>query len=481
MADVVEGEFILAGGAGDAAGRIEVRNPADIAEVIGTYPVLGAHHVDRAVEAAKAVQPAWAGLPATQRGERLIAAIPDIEAIEGLDELLVREQGKVLWEATFEVGFYEMAARAVVDYAESLDADQALVEDGMGRITVHAEPYGVVGAITPWNYPFAISATKVVPALLAGNAVVLVISPSTPFTALAGFRALASHLPEGLLSVITGPGPKIGQRLVEHPDVPKLTFTGSTATGKIISRAASDNLKDVTLELGGNDAAVIVEDCEIDDRLIGELVTGAFTTTGQVCLAIKRIYAPAAKVADLADGIASALDDFVIGPGLDPETTMGPLHNKVQRDHVIDLVAAARDEGAMVRECGTLNGDPDKGWFLLPSVVTGAAQRSRIVQEEQFGPTLPVVGYDTLDEAIALANDTEYGLCSSIWTADEDRGRQLARRMQAGSTYINSHGLFSVDPRAPFGGFKHSGVGRELGWAGLLAFTQPHTVSTRHM
>src|SRR5260370_12781559 len=165
----MEGEFILPGGAGGAAGCSAVRSRAEVAEVVGTYAALGVHHVERAVEAAKAAKPAWDARPATQRGERLIAAIPDIEAIDGLDQLLVREQGKVLWEATFEVGFYEMAARAVVDYAESLDAGQALVEDGMGRIPGHAEPYGVVETLTPWNYPFAISTTKVLPALLSGK------------------------------------------------------------------------------------------------------------------------------------------------------------------------------------------------------------------------------------------------------------------------------------------------------------------------
>ena len=477
---MLEGEFLLSGGAGDAAGRVEVRNPADTSEVVGTYPLLEVHHVDAAVEAAQAAQRAWASRPAVARAEALLAAIPDIEAIAGLDELLVREQGKVLWEATFEVGFYEMAARAACEYAETLDRGELRVDDGMGRILIFAEPIGVAGIITPWNFPFAISAQKVISALLAGNGVVLAVAPSTPFTCLAGFRALASHLPDGLLAVVAGP-PKIGQRLVEHPDAGKISFTGSTATGRVIMRSAAENLKNLTLELGGNDAAVILPDQPLDERLFGELVSGAFTTTGQVCLAVKRVYAPAEKVGDLAQGIADLLDEYVIGPGLDPASMMGPLHTARQRDHVVDLVEEARAGGATVRECGELRGDPERGHFLRPAVVTGIDQRARLVREEQFGPALPIVGYGDVDEAIAMANDSEYGLCSSLWTTDEEYGMRLARRLQAGSTYVNSHGLFSVDPRAPFGGVKASGVGRELGLEGVLDFCERHTISNRHL
>jgi acyl-CoA reductase-like NAD-dependent aldehyde dehydrogenase len=276
-------------------------------------------------------------------------------------------------------------------------------------------------------------------------------------------------------------GPTVAQRIVEHPGVPKVAFTGSTRTGKLVARLASEHVKDVTLELGGNDAAILLDDCEFDEMLVGDLIMGAFTTAGQICMGVKRVFVPEGRVAELADAMAEVLNTYIVGPGLDPETTMGPLHNRMQRDRVVELLDDARARGATIRECGSLTGDPEKGYFMLPSLVTGAGDEARIVSEEQFGPALPILGYRTLDEAVARANSTEYGLCSSVWTADEDRGLQVARRLEAGSTFINSHGLFSVDPRAPFGGYKQSGSGREMGLEGVLAFTQRHTVSTRHM
>jgi aldehyde dehydrogenase len=481
MDEFVNGEFLLEGGVGATTGLVEVRNPADTSEVVGTYPVLEVHHVDQAVEAAWKAQPTWAARPAVERAAVLGDAWADIEAIDDLDRLLVREQGKLLWEASFEIGFYEMLPATFSEYAERLDAGELVVDDGMGRIVCYPEPFGVVGAITPWNFPWAISAVKVVSALLTGNAVVLVVSPSTPFTCLAGYGALARHLPAGLLSVITGPGPKIGQRLVEHPDVPKISFTGSISTGRAVARAAAEQVKSVTLELGGNDPAVLLDDCPIDDKLFGELVGATFLGSGQVCLNIKRVYAPAAKVDEVAEGIAAILDDFVIGSGLDPESSMAPLHNRAQRDWVIGLVDDARRQGATVRECGELRGDPERGWYLRPSIVTGIGQDARLVREEQFGPALPIVGYDNLDQAIDWANDTEFGLYSSIWTADEERAWPLARRFRNGATFFNNHGFFAVDPRAPMGGVKASGVGRELGLQGLLDMTEIHTVSTRHL
>jgi acyl-CoA reductase-like NAD-dependent aldehyde dehydrogenase len=459
----------------------EVRNPADIAEVVGTYPILGVGDVDAAVEAAAKAQPEWAARPAVERAEVVLAAAECIAGIEGLDELLIREQGKVGWEASFEVGFFEAMASYYAELAPGLDEGETPVDDGMGVLQIFQEPVGIVGAITPWNYPFALSAVKVVPALIAGNAILVKPASFTPLTVLRAFDAIADLFPPGLLTVLTGPGGTVGRRLVEHPAVRKITLTGSTETGRDVAAAAGQTVKSLTLELGGNDAALILEDALVDEHLCGSLVSAAFTTTGQVCFGVKRVYAPSAQAQAVADGMAAILDEYVVGNGLEPGVSMGPLNNRAQRDYVAGLVADAEAAGGAVRHCGELAADPERGWFLRPAIVTGLDDSARLVREEQFGPALPVLAYDSLDEAIDRVNDSEFGLASSIWCTDEDRAARLARRIQAGTTFVNNHGLFAIDLRGPFGGVKQSGLGRELAVDGLRAYTESHVVSTRHM
>jgi len=293
--------------------------------------------------------------------------------------------------------------------------------------------------------------------------------------------AIADLFPSSLLAVLTGPGSTVGRRLLEHPLVRKVSLTGSTETGREAAAVAGQTVKNVTLELGGNDAALLLDDVEIDETLCGNLVSGAFTTTGQLCFGIKRVYAPRAKAEQLADGLGDILDQYTVGNGLEPGVSMGPLNNRAQRDFVAGLVADAEARGGTVRRCGEMQGDPERGWFLSPAVVTGLDDSARLVAEEQFGPALPVLAYDSLDEAIDCVNASEFGLASSIWTADEDRAVGLARRIQAGSTFVNNHGLFAVDLNGPFGGVKQSGLGRELALPGLAAYTETHTVSTRHL
>ncbi|HEX9832612.1 MAG TPA: aldehyde dehydrogenase family protein [Mycobacterium sp.] len=473
--------LVMPSTAPDAPGTVEVFNPAHRHEVVGAYPLIDIEHVDAAVEAARASQHEWGRLAAQERHRLLVASSDAISALEGLDELLVREQGKILPEANFELNFYDATVAALGEFVDRLDNPQVLIDDGMGSARMYHKPTGVVGVIAPNNYPYAIAAIKLLPALLAGNAVVVVVAPTAPLTALRALRELASALPAGVLSVLTGPGPKVGQRLVEHPDVQMITFTGSTATGRLVAGGAADSLKRVVLELGGNDPGIVLDDCVVSERFIDDIVSGAYMTTGQVCFAIKRLYAPHALVDDITEAIAAALDNYVIGDGLDPGSSMGPMHSEAGRHKVRSLVEQARAGGATVRECGRLAADPDEGWYVRPSVVSSLDNAAALVQQEQFGPSLPVIGYDDIDHAVAMANDSEFGLCSSVWTADEERASMVARRLEAGTTFINSHGLFSIDPRAPFGGIKSSGVGRELGWLGLSAFCEPHVISTRHL
>ncbi len=476
-----DADCLIAGVPVHGTRRGEVCNPADVNEVVGSYPILGAAEVDAAVEAAAKAQEAWAAVPAVERAAVVLEAAERIGAIEALDELLIREQGKVRWEASFEVGFFEAMAAFYAEKAADLDAGQVAVDDGLGVLRVFHEPLGVAAAITPWNWPFALTAVKVVPALIAGNAVIVKPASSTPLTVLRALAEISPLFPDGLLAVLTGPGPVVGRRLLAHPEVRKVAFTGSTETGREAAAIAAGTVKNLTLELGGNDAALILDDAVVDERLCGDLVGAAFTTTGQLCFGIKRVYAPSQLAPEVAEGVAAVLDDFVVGNGLDPEASMGPLNNRAQRDVVVGLVEDARARGGHVRECGQLAADPTRGWFLRPAVVTGLDDDAPLVAEEQFGPALPVLGYDSLDEAVARVNATEYGLASSIWTSDEERACALARRIQAGSTFINTHGLFAIDLNGPFGGVKQSGFGRELADEGLLAYTEPHVVSTRHL
>jgi aldehyde dehydrogenase len=476
----VTGRCVIAGEQVEGSRRGEVRNPACVDEVVGTYPLLGTADVDRAVLAAERAQATWRRVPVEERIALVRQSADRIAALGGLGELLTREQGKVSWESTIEIGYYELLADMYGPLVAELDRGEVVIDDDLGRVVRYRDPVGVVLAVTPWNYPFGLAAVKVVPALLAGNAVIIKPSPVTPLTQLEAFGAVADLFPPGLLSVLTGPDDEVSGPLLAHPRVRKIALTGSTPTGRLAAAAAAPTLKNLTLELGGNDAAVLLDDVVLDEELFASLVNGAFTTTGQVCFDIKRVYAPRALVDVVAEGIAAELDRCVIGNGLDPETTMGPLTTRRQRDIVRDLVVDAERHGAKVHTRGELRGDPERGWFLRPSVVTGTPEDHPLVQTEQFGPALPIQPYDDVDEAIRLVNATEQGLTSSVWSADPDHAQKVARWIEAGVTFINSHGLFSMEPAASFGGVKQSGMGRELGIDGLLAFTESHVITTRH-
>lgn len=471
---VLDGELV------EGRGRGTVRNPANVDEIVGTYPLLEQADVDRAVRAAHRARSGWRRTPAAERAALVRRSAEVIGELAGLPELLTREQGKVGWEATIEVGYYELLADMYANMAAELDRGEVLVDDGLGRVVAYREPVGVVAAITPWNWPFGLAAAKVVPALVAGNTVILKPSPVTPLTQLRAFGAVAGLFPPGVLQVVTGSDEEVSAPLLSHPLVGKVSLTGSTATGRLVAAAAAPTLKSITLELGGNDPAVLLDDVTLDDDLFAGLVTGAFATSGQVCFDIKRVYAPRPLVDAVAEGLAAELERAVVGDGLDPATTMGPLTTARQREIVRDLVADAERHGAKVHTRGELTGDPDKGWFLRPSVVTGTPEDRPLVQTEQFGPALPVQPYDRVEDVLEVVNATEQGLTSSVWSADPERAVGVARHIEAGVTFVNSHGLFSMEPTAPFGGVKQSGIGRELGRAGLWDLTEEHVVTTRH-
>jgi acyl-CoA reductase-like NAD-dependent aldehyde dehydrogenase len=472
---VIDGAVVAGGGAGYA-----VQNPARPAEVVFEAPSASPEQLDAAVAAARRAQPAWAALDAEERFAVVRkAASAAGAAVESGDlaRLLTREHGKVLWEAQFDAGTVAGMADAFAPLAAEALAGRVL--EGRGRTTrVVPEPHGVVAAILPFNWPVSVLGNKVWPALLMGNAVVVKTPPSCPGAVLAVTAAMAEVLPPGVLSVVNGPAPDLGRALVAHPGVDMVSFTGGVPAGRSVMEAAAAALTPLVLELGGNDPAIIGPDIEIDEALADKLIAAAFTTTGQVCMAIKRVYAPQDKVGDLVEALVARVSREVVGDGLAEDVTMGPVHRQADRRRLESMLDDARARGATVHQPARLRPEVAEGGghFVSPAVVEGAPEDARIVAEEQFGPAVPVLGYAGLDEAVARANDTSYGLCASVWTSDVDLARRLAGALEAGTVFVNNHGTSAMDHRAPFGGWKQSGFGAELGPEGMLAFTRPKTI-----
>ncbi|MCQ9162833.1 aldehyde dehydrogenase family protein [Arthrobacter sp. STN4] len=441
-------------------------------EAVGQAPVHTVADLDRAVAAAAAAQPAWAALGHEARSAALLKAADAVERhAEELARLLSREQGKPLNgpNARFEVGACAAWLRATA--ATALEAE-TVVDDGETHAQIHYRPIGVVGAIGPWNWPMMITVWQIAPALRMGNTVVVKPSEYTPLSVLALARVINAELPTDVLHVISG-GRDVGARLAEHPAVGKVMFTGSTATGKAIIRSSADTIKRLTLELGGNDAGIVLPDA--DPKAIAEdLFWGAFINTGQTCAALKRLYVHTDIYDDLCQALTDVAAAMPMGVGLDEANVLGPLQNKAQFDIVSALVQAAKDSGARVLLGG--NPDPDQpGYFYPTTLVADIDNDNPLVAQEQFGPALPIIRYDTIDDAVSMANALDVGLGASVWSADLDAAREVAARIQSGTVWINKHG--AVDPRIPFGGAKQSGYGLEFGVEGLKALGVPQVIN----
>lgn len=448
-----------------------ILNPAT-GQPVGEAPVHTVEDLERAVAAAQAAQPAWAALGHDARSASLMKAADAVErSAEELARLLSREQGKPLNgpNARFEVGACAAWLRAAA--GTPLDPE-TVVDDGETRAELHYRPIGVVGAIGPWNWPMLITVWQIGPALRMGNAVVVKPSEYTPLSVLALVEILNQELPEGLLTVVSG-GRDVGGALAGHPAIGKIMFTGSTATGKAIIKSSADTVKRLTLELGGNDAGIVLPDA--DPQAIAEgLFWGAFINTGQTCAALKRLYVHT----DIYDAVCEALTNVAaampMGNGLDETNVLGPLQNRAQYDIVARLVEAARDSGAKILLGG--NPDPDQpGNFYPTTLVANIDNSNPLVAEEQFGPALPIIRYTTVDEAVAMANAVDVGLGASVWSADPAEARKVAARIEAGTVWINAHGM--VNPMIPFGGSKQSGYGLEFGVEGLKALGVPQIIN----
>ena len=335
-------------------------------------------------------------------------------------------------------------------------------------------PHGVVAAILPFNWPVSVMANKILPALLAGNTVVVKAPPTCPGAVLLVAAAMARTLPPGVLNVVNGPEAALGAALVAHPHVDMVSFTGGVATGQAVMAAAASTTRPVVLELGGNDAAILAPDVEADAALADRIVEAAFVTSGQVCMAIKRLYVPRARMAEMVDALAERLSGELVGDGLAEGVTMGPVHTAAARDRVEAMLVEADAAGAAVLRPGRIRAEDEgsAGYFVSPALVVAPDGGARIVREEQFAPALPVIPYDDINQAVDAANDTAFGLCASVWSNDDALAADVASRLSAGTVFVNAHGISAIDMYAPMGGWKQSGFGVELGPEGMQAFAR---------
>ncbi len=449
----------------------EILDPATGA-VVGLAPVHTVDDLDAAIAAATLAQPAWAALGHEARSAVMVRAADAIDAAaEALAQLLSREQGKPLNgpNARFEVGGASAWLRTAA--ATPLDSE-VLIDDGTTHAAITYRPIGVVGAIGPWNWPMMITIWQIAPALRMGNAVVVKPSENTPLSVLGLVAVLNQVLPEGLVTVVSG-GRDIGAGLSKHPAIGKVMFTGSTATGKAIIKSSADTVKRLTLELGGNDAGIVLPDA--DPEAIAEgLFWGAFINTGQTCAALKRLYVHDDIYDAVCDALTAVAAKMPMGVGVDENNVLGPLQNKAQFDIVARLVQSAKDSGARV----LIGGNPDleaPGYFYPTTLIADIDDDNPLVREEQFGPALPIIRYSDVDDVIARANSVDVGLGGSVWSSDLVAARAVAARLETGTVWINAHG--AVHPMIPFGGAKQSGYGLEFGVEGLKALGVPQVIN----
>jgi phenylacetaldehyde dehydrogenase len=454
-----------------ADGETEIKDPAT-GEAIGRHTFGTAADVKAAVDKAAAAQPAWAALADSERVGYLLRMADNMEAhAEELAYAVSREQGKTMsgigarYEIQGCVGWLRATASLPLPV-------EVLVDDGATYAEMHYRPIGVVGAITPWNWPLIIAIWQIAPSLRMGNTVVQKPSEYTTLCGLALVEVLNEVLPEGVLVPVTGAG-DVGDALVRDKRVGKIMFTGSVRTGMKVVEASAGNLSRLTLELGGNDAGIVLPD--VDPEAIAEgLFWGAFINNGQTCAALKRLYVPDAIFDQVVDALAAFTAKMPTGVGLDEGNLLGPLQNEMQWNVVNRLVEDAKERGAHL----VMGGNPDTGqpgYFYPKTLVTEIDNGAPLVQEEQFGPALPIIRYTDLEQAIEWANGVDVGLGASVWSADRDKAKEIAARLEAGTVWINGHG--GIHPMIPFGGAKHSGYGLEFGLDGLKSVSVPQVIS----
>lgn len=439
-----------------------VINPAT-GEVFAQRPVASLQQLDEAVSAAKAAQPGWAALSYADRRAVLEKVADRIEAAtEDLATVLTQEQGKPLRDSRGEIGLLVATIR---EFCKMELRVEVIEDSATNRVEAHYRPFGVVAAIVPWNFPLGLIGNKLPPALLAGNTMVIKPASNTPLSAVLLGEVIADVVPAGVLNILCDNG-GLGGPLSEHPDVAKVAFTGSTETGKHVAAAAIDGLKRVTLELGGNDPAIVLDDVDVK-AVARDIFATSFANTGQVCYAIKRVYAQSAIYDELCAEIARLADAAVLGNGLDDATQYGPMQNKKQYETVKRYLEIARRDGTIIAGGQVLDGP---GLFIRPTVVRDITPQSELVTEEQFGPVLPIVKVADENEALGYANDSIYALGGSVWSGNPARAAKVAARLEAGNIWINQH--LRLAPHIPLSPAKQSGIGTELTLDGLKDFAQ---------
>lgn len=464
--NLIDGEMI------DTAEMLGVVNPAN-EQVIGRVPACGEAELNTAVAAARRAFKTWGKTPIEERRKVVQAISGAIKANhDELFRLLTAEQGKPHAQAQQEIG----GAAAISAAQSTLTLEDEINEDSETRLSrTRRVPVGVVGGIVPWNFPVMMAVQKIVPALMAGCTIVLKPSPFTPLTTLRLAELIKDIVPAGVVNIITGED-SLGPLITGHPDIDKITFTGSTATGKKIMEGASHDLKRITLELGGNDASIVLPDADVE-KVAEQLFWSSFTNAGQVCIAAKRIYIHEDIYDDLSAAIAEYARHVKVGDGAQQGTAVGPIQNKKQYERVLELIQDAKDNGYKFLVGGE-QGDPSGSGYYVPiTILDNPPEDARIVAEEQFGPVMPLMKFSTVEEAISRANASEYGLAGAVWTADTDKGVEVAEQMETGTVWVNE--FMHLSPFTPFGGHKQSGFGAEYGKEGLLEFTYPQVITVK--
>ncbi|GEN99262.1 aldehyde dehydrogenase [Novosphingobium sediminis] len=463
--NLIDGELVT------TATSLDVVNPAN-EQVIGQVPACGAAELDRAVAAARRAFKTWSKTPVDDRRAVIQKMAAAIDAnFDELFRLLTAEQGKPHQQAQFEIG----GCSAMMNAQSTLTLEETINEDSDTRLSrTRRVPVGVVGGIVPWNFPLLMAVQKIAPAILSGCTIVLKPSPFTPLTTLRFGELIKDIVPAGVVNIISGED-ALGPMITAHPDIDKITFTGSTATGKKIMEGASKDLKRITLELGGNDASIVLPDADVQ-KVAEQLFWSSFTNAGQICVAAKRIYIHEDIYDELSAAIAEYAKNVKVGDGSEQGTGVGPIQNKKQFDRVCELIKDAKDNGYKFLVGGDV--DPSGSGYYVPiTILDNPPEDARIVAEEQFGPVMPLMKFSSDDEVIARANNSDYGLAGAVWTKDTERGVKIAEQLETGTVWINE--FLHLSPFAPFGGHKQSGFGAEYGIEGLKEFTYSQVITVK--